>query len=163
MAKKKEKALYVDITSHEITGGENSYSPEPYEGYDHNEIVIERYNVAYFAEEGRGYESHKVGSWRNDSNCLDPEVDWEKLPDGMIYLAVSRHGDGGTFGRTDGEFTIEYASVDGNGVSDWVEKNYQKIKGQYSGYFETFEGVEVVMVAFSEDPSSVPKKTWFSG
>lgn len=103
-----------------------------------------------FSPESLYLDEQDVSSWRKETIKIDEDVSRGDI----VFLVIVRYGDGGTFGRTLGYWQIFGATKDGDKArelsraipnGDWKSSS---ILSEYSydvwsGYFSSFEGVDV--------------------
>ena len=151
---KKEKHVYINVSTSEHGGGDSSSQDDgQYSGYEHSVIEVNHWGPVYLSEEGKGYDSHQVYN-------VDSEVNWSEYKEHQVWIVYIRYSDGVTFGRTEGYFNVEYITDGREKAAAWMDENKNRLKKAHSGYFESFEGIDVEVVQF-KDPEFVKEKSWF--
>ena len=149
----KKKALYINVSTFEHQGGKSSAKDDgPWSGYDHTVIEVNHWGPVYFTEDGKGYDSHMVHN--------SDEIDWAKYEESQVWIVYIRYSDGGTFGRTDGYFNVEFVTDERDKAVEWMKEHKDGLKTAHSGYFESLEDIDITVVEF-RDAKQVEEKRWF--
>jgi hypothetical protein len=130
------KDLYIYLQQREVHGCDyDEGDGSPYSGYHHYEKFIEKIGPARIIDHDWGYERVEE---------VDPEI-FEKEPDHVTIVYVT-YSSGGTFGRTSGQVSFEYATTSAAKAEKWLKKNKKRLENYYSGYFDRLNDIEIDIV-----------------
>lgn len=156
-----KRELYLHVNKYESTGDlDNPGDGTRWSGFSHTVINVNEWGPIYFAEEGRGWSHTRIDEcdYLYDFDLPRPVESNIPKDTKFLYLVVIRYGDGGTFGRIDGQYKVPGVFLSSDDAYSFALEHEKDFKAAHNGYFESYEGWSVEIVELKDENDVKPQR-----